>query len=392
MTITDGTETDGPPTDGAASARDDPPRLVRGFLTGAAVGGSLAALAVGYIVENGALFLAGLGLPLAAGLIGFVAGRPRRARQAAVVPVTALARIESVRAESSETGDVPLRFVLTVAPDGEPAFRVETHLRVNLVDVPAYPPRRTVVVAYPPDRPWRTEIVESPEPEWAARTADAAIDSAPESALVRSPSTRFDYAAVRFVGLLLAAAVVVVPFRGDLLDAFGSDGSGRPHASAEPSVSTSSSTTSSSTTVTSTSTTGTVSVGPRQSLLDEGELRRAVASLTKGRGAGGNQAITVVVQERFVSVVFAPDVDGVPRFDLNSLPYERIPALVEQARTTLGAGTPATWQLTAVRLTGPVTLRVTVTGPQGVAALDADAEGGITHRTPAGRAAERPSS
>ncbi|MGW2619446.1 hypothetical protein [Streptomyces sp. NPDC001500] len=381
MTITDGTETDGPPTDGAASARDDPSRLVRGFLAGAVGGGSLAALAVGYAVENGALFLTGLGLPLAAGLIGFVAGRPRRARQAAVVPVTALAGIESVRAESSETGDVPLRFVLTVAPDGAPAFRVETHLRVNLVDVPAYPPRRTVVVAYPPDRPWRTKIVESPEPEWAARTADAAIDSAPESALVRSPSTRFDYAAVRFVGLLLAAAVVVVPFRGDLLDAFGSDGSGRPHASAEPSAS--SSTTSSSTTVTSTSLTGTVSVGPRQSLLDEGELRRAVASLIKGRGAGGTRALTVVVQERLVSVVFAPDVDGVPRFDLNSLPCERVPALVEEARTTLGAGTPATWQLTVVRLTGPVILRVTVTGPHGTATLDADAEGAVTHRAPA---------
>ncbi|WP_109000270.1 hypothetical protein [Streptomyces rishiriensis] len=384
MTITGGTE-----TDEAAPVRDDSPRLVRGFLAGAVGGGTLAALGVGYVVENGPLFHTGLGLPLAAGVIAYVAGRPRRARQAAVVPVTALARIESVRAESSDTGNVPLLFVLTVAPDGAPAFRVETRLHVNLVDLPAYRPRGTVVVAYPPDRPWRTKIVEQPEPEWAARAADAAIDSAPESALAQSPSAQFEYAAVRFVGLLLAAAVVVVPFRGELLDAFdafGSDVSGRPSATAEPSVSTSSSssTTSSSTTVTSTSMTGTVTVGPRQSLLDEGELRRAVASLTKGRGTGGTRAITVVVQERIVSVVFAPDVDGVPRFDLNSLPYDRIPALVEQARTTLGAGTPATWQLTAARLTGPMTLRVTATGPHGTATLDADAEGDVTHRTPAG--------
>ncbi|MFI5822692.1 hypothetical protein ACIA8I_26890 [Streptomyces rishiriensis] len=384
MTITGGTE-----TDEAAPVRDDSPRLVRGFLAGAVGGGTLAALGVGYVVENDALFLTGLGLPLAAGVIAYVAGRPRRARQAAVVPVTALARIESVRAESSDTGNVPLLFVLTVAPDGAPAFRVETRLHVNLVDLPAYRPRGTVVVAYPPDRPWRTKIVEQPEPEWAARAADAAIDSAPESALVQSPSAQFEYAAVRFVGLLLAAAVVVVPFRGELrdaFDAFGSDDSGRPSATAEPSVSTSSSssTTSSSTTVTSTSMTGTVTVGPRKSLLDEGELRRAVASLTKGRGTGGTRAITVVVQERLVSVVFAPDVDGVPRFDLNSLPYDRIPALVEQARTTLGAGTPATWQLTAARLTGPMTLRVTATGPHGTATLDADAEGDVTHRTPAG--------
>ncbi|MGQ4398996.1 hypothetical protein ACN6K4_002479 [Streptomyces hayashii] len=379
MTITGGTG-----TDEAAPVRDDPPRLVRGFLTGAVSGGILGVLVVGYVVGSGALFLAGLGLASAACVIGFVAGSPRRAREAAVVPVTALARIESVRAESSDTGDVPLRFVLTVAPDGAPAFRAETRLHVNLVDLAAYRPRCTVVVAYPPDRPWRARIVESPGPEWTARAADAAIDSAPESALVRRPSAQRDLVAVRLAGLLLGAAVVVVPFRGELSDSFGSDDAGRPPASAGPSVSGSSSTTSSSTTVTSSSVTGTVTVGPRQSLLDEGELRRAVASLTKGRGAGGTSAVTVVVQERLVSVVFAPDVDGVPRFDLGSLPYDRIPALVEQARTTLGAGTPAAWQLTAARLTGPMTLRVTATGPHGTGTLDADAKGDITHRTPVG--------
>ncbi|WP_256917550.1 hypothetical protein [Streptomyces hilarionis] len=388
MAITGGAQTDDPQTDdpqtddpwtgGPTPVRDDPARLVRAFLAGSVGGGSLAALAVGYVVGSGALLLAGLGLPLAAGVIAFAAGGPRRARRAAVTPVTALAGIESVRAESSDTGDVPLRFVLTVAPDAAPAFRVATRLHVNLVDLPAYRPRRTVVVSYPPDRPWRTRIVEPPGPQWAARAADAAIDSAPESALVRRPSARFDHAAVRLVGLVLAAAAVVVPFRGDLSEAFGSDGPGRPPATAEPSVSTSS------TTVTSTSMTGTVSVGPRQSLLDAGELRRAVASLTRNRGAGGSRAVTVVVQERLVSVVFAPDVAGVPRFDLDSLPYARIPALVEQARTTLGAGTPSTWQLTAVRLTGPPTLRVTVTGPHGTGTLDADIDGSVTHRTPAG--------
>ncbi|MFF9512388.1 hypothetical protein ACF1BU_37895 [Streptomyces sp. NPDC014724] len=45
------------------------------------------------------------------------------------------------------------------------------------------------------------------------------------------------------------------------------------------------------------------------------------------------------------------------------------PALVEEASTTLGIDSPQAWTLTADRLTGSLTTRVTVTGPGGTASL-----------------------
>ncbi|MER6958639.1 MULTISPECIES: hypothetical protein [unclassified Streptomyces] len=60
-----------------------------------------------------------------------------------------------------------------------------------------------------------------------------------------------------------------------------------------------------------------------------------------------------------------------------------IGAPVGEATKTLGAGSPGTWQLTADHLTGSLALRVTVTGPDGVASLDADGAGKIVRRSPA---------
>ncbi|MEE1824867.1 hypothetical protein PUR61_22180, partial [Streptomyces sp. BE20] len=82
---------------------------------------------------------------------------------------------------------------------------------------------------------------------------------------------------------------------------------------------------------------------------------------TLARGEDRRRALTVAVQERLLTVVFAPT--GTPaasRIDLESLPYDRVPALVREATTTLGVGTLSTWQLTADRLTGTVVLRVSV--------------------------------
>ncbi|MEU6198823.1 hypothetical protein [Streptomyces sp. NPDC047061] len=360
--------------------RSAPLVLARRFLTGGVVGASLAAFVVAVVIESVPLLVTGMALPVGYGLLLLLAGAPRRAREAAVAPVTALAMIESLRAVGDGSSDVSVRFDLTVAPDDGPAFRVVVAESINLVDLPDYRPRGVLVVEYPPDRPWRARILQRPTPEWRERVAGASLDSAPGSALVSKPSEGGAGGLLALLGLLLGAAVVVLLFRTDLSAA---DDDGQP-SSSEPSVSTttSSSTTSSSSTTVVTSATGTVTLGPGQSMLDKGELRRAVASLT--RDETGRRALTVVVQERRLSVVFAPTGIQAGRFDPRSLPFDRIPALVEQARTTLGAGSPQTWQLTAERLTGPLTIRVTVTGRKGTASLEADQHGTVVRRTPAG--------
>lgn len=173
--------------DTAAPAHRGAVALVRGFLTGGVVGGTLSAFVVGIILERVPLILIALGLPLGYGVLLFAAGIPRRAREAAVVPRVALAKVESLRAGGTETGDVPVDLVLTVAPDDAPSYRVEVTHHVNLVDLPGFRRGDVVVVEYPPDRPWQARIVPRPAPEWARRMAGAAVESAPESALLRTP-------------------------------------------------------------------------------------------------------------------------------------------------------------------------------------------------------------
>ncbi|MEU0811219.1 hypothetical protein [Streptomyces sp. NPDC005970] len=360
-------------TGAAPPARNTPLVLARGVLTGGVIGASLAALVVGGIIEKWPLFAAGLGLPVVYGLLYFLAGVPRRAREAAIAPRTALAMVESVEAVGGEaTSDVSVRFVSTVAPDDVPAYRVAFTQDINLADLPDYRPGGVVVVQYPPDRPWRVRIVERPTPEWEERAAGALLDSAPGPALVSEPPEGCAVGIVTLLAVLLAAAGVVLLFRADLFD---EDASAPPPSSAQPSASSSSSTTVVS------SASGTVTLGPHQSFLDKGELRKAVASLAKGTDA--RAALTVVVQDRLLSIVYAPTGSQAPTFDPDSLPYDRFPALVEKARTGLGVGSPQTWQLTVERLTGSLTIRVSVTGTEGAASLEADGDGKVVRRTPA---------
>ncbi|MET7322788.1 hypothetical protein [Streptomyces sp. NPDC005549] len=364
-------------TTGAPPTRSTPAAVASGFLTGGVIGASLAALVVGGIIENALLFVTGLVLPVVYGLLFFLAGAPRRVREAAVAPRTALAMVESLEAVGGEaTSDVMVRFDLTVAPDDVRAYRVAFTQTINVVDLADYRPGGVVVVQYPPDRPWRVRIVKRPTPEWEERAAGARIDSAPGPAMVsESP----EGCAVGFVGLLallLAAGGVVLLFRADLFDQNAS--AHPPSAAAGPSVS--SSTSSSSTTVVS-SASGTVTLGPNQSFLDEGELRRAVGSLALGTDT--RAALTVVVQERLLSIVYAPTGAQASTFDPESLPYDRFPALVKEARSSLGAGSSQTWQITVERLTGSLTVRVGVTGTEGGASLEADAQGKVVRRTPA---------
>ncbi|MGW2183346.1 hypothetical protein ACWCXX_35950 [Streptomyces sp. NPDC001732] len=374
MTITTGTPpTSAPPTGTTRGA------VVLGFLTGGVIGTSLAAFVVGCVLENVPLCVTGVGLPAAYGLLFFLAGVPRRAREAAVAPRTALAMIESLNAVGGEpTSDVAVRFDLTVAPADAPAHRIEITQDINLADLPDYRPRGIVVVQYPPDRPWRVRIVKRPTPEWEDRAAGARIDSAPGPARVSEPPKGCAVVFVALLGLLLGAACVVLPFRADLFD---QDTTARSPSSVGSSVSSTSSTTVVS------SGSATVTLGPDQSFLDKSELRRAVDSLAKGKGKGKgkeeHQTLTVVVQERVLSVVFASAGTHASGFDLRSLPYERFPALVRTARTTLGVHSPQTWQITAEGLTGSLTIRVGVTGSDGAASLEADGQGKVVRRTPA---------
>jgi hypothetical protein len=319
----------------AAPVRRRPVALARGFLTGGVIGATLSAFVVGIILERVPLILAALGLPLAYGVLVFVAGMPRRAREAAVVPRVALAKVESTRAGGTETGDVPVDLVLTIAPDDAPSYRAEVTHQVNLVDLPGFRRGDVVVVEYPPERPWQVRIVPRPAPAWEHRRAGATVESAPESSLVRSPPEGCAVGAVTLTGLLLAAAAILVLFRADL---FGPE-------SPEPPA----------TSVTSSAGSATVTVGPGQTLLDAGELRRVVDSLAGN--ADVSQVLTAVVEERRLSVVFAPTAAAVPRFDLRAVPFEQIPDLVGQAVNT----SERTWQV----VVDPFSVRVTVTGPGG---------------------------
>ncbi|MFF1347900.1 hypothetical protein ACFVZJ_18300 [Streptomyces sp. NPDC058322] len=350
-----------------------PVALARGFLTGGVTGTSLAAVVVGIVIENEPLIAGGAFLLAVYVLIRYLAGMPRRAREAAIPPHLALAMIESLEAVEGETSDIPVKFDLTVAPDDAPAYRVEITQDINLADLTDYRPRGILVVQYPPDRPLKVRIVKRPTPDWEERAASAHLDSAPGPALASDPLEGCGATLVGFLGLLLGAALVVLLFRADLFDRDDTD-------TARPSVSSSAS---SSSTTTVSSASGTVALGPGQSFLDQGRLGSSVAVLAKGEDK--DRALTVVVQERLLTVVLAPTgTQAASRLDLDSLPYDRVPALVKEATTTLGIGSPRTWQLTADRLTGRVALRVSVTGSEGTAYLEADGQGKVVRRVSAG--------
>lgn len=327
-----------------------------GLVTGAVIGATLCSLVAGIITESGALFATGLGIPLGYGILVYLGGMPRRAREAAVPPTLALARIESLRAGGTETGDLPVEFILTVAPDGAPSHRAAATHIVNLVDLPNYRTGDILVVSYPPDRPWKVRVVASPPPEWQRRAANAVIQPAAESTLVHSPPEGRVTAVLTLIGLLLGAGAVLGLFRAELF-------APEPSAPAPPPAS---STVTSSTSSTS-SGFATVDVDPEQSLLDEGGLRRAVDGLA--RSVDVSQTLTAVVQEHRLTVVFAPSGVQVPRFDLRALPVDEIPGLVRKALRTLDVGTPQTWQVTVVQLPSARTVRVTVVGPRGSASL-----------------------
>ncbi|SDS65370.1 hypothetical protein SAMN05216371_0351 [Streptomyces sp. TLI_053] len=352
--------------------------LARGFLTGGVIGASLAAFVVGCTLGRVPLIIAGPALLAAYALLFRLAGAPRRAREGARAPLTALALIDGreVLRTGRET-DVPVRFDLSVAPDGAPPFRIRFTQDVHVSELADHRAGAVLVVRYAPDRPWLLRIVKRPTPEWEDRAAGAVLEPAPGPVVVADRKDGCLWSLTTLLGVLLGAAAVVLLMRAEL---FGKD---TDAPAARPVASSSTSTSTSTLTVTATvtsSATGTVTFGPGRSVLDRGVLREAVQSLTGG--GDGKQALTVVVREQLLTVVFAPEGVSAPAFDPRSLPFDRVPALVEEARTTLGVDAPHTWQLSAERLAGALTIRIGVTGAGGSASLEADGQGVVVRRSP----------
>ncbi|NEB41462.1 hypothetical protein G3I54_31910 [Streptomyces sp. SID14515] len=348
-------------------------------------GAALAALVVGAMLERVPLLLAGGGVLVLLILLVVLDGRRQAARRKPPVTRTALARIEDLRATSGEMADVPVKFRLTVAPepeDGRPAYRVKFSQQINLVDIPAYRPRGIAVVEYRPDEPWEVRIVTRPTPEWSRRAEAAEIDSAPESTLVKDPDDGGgSWCLLGFLALLAGAALVVLLFRAELFTSEDGD----TGASSKPSSTTSSSFSSSRTFTMST----TVS-GPSSSMLALGRMRETATKLEARAGTSDVTAITIEARRMEIRGDSARPPGGTVH--LQTLPYELFPALVREARTTLGVRDPKSWRIDVARGTGTGTgagprVRVTVTGAEGTAHLDADATARIVDRRPVGEAA-----
>ncbi|MEU1222079.1 hypothetical protein [Streptomyces microflavus] len=352
---------------------------VRGFLAAlrltvvsAVTGGALAALVVAVIIKDVPVFLTGGGVLVVLILIGVVAGRRSPADEEPPAGRIALARIEDLRATSGEMADVPVTFRLTVAPDDRPAYRVKIEQHINLVDIPAYRPRGIAVVEYHPDEPWKVLIVTRPTAEWSRRAEEAEIDSAPESTLVVSPDmSEGSWCMLTLFAFLAGAALVVLLFRAEL---FTSDNDGA--AAKSPSSSSSASRTFSSSTTVS---------GPSTSLLAFGVMRVTAMELEARVDTAYVTAITIEDHRMAVRGDSTRPVSETVH--LQSLPYELFPGLVREARTTLGVRDPRSWRIDVTPGTGAGAgprVRVTVTGKEGTAHLDADATARITDRRAVG--------
>jgi hypothetical protein len=362
-------------TIGAPPTRSTPATRARGFLTSAMVGAALTAFICGCIAQSLSLIVIAVALLPAYGLLYALFTHPRRAREVPVVPRTALAMIESLEAVGGEGGDIPVRFELTVAPDDARAYRVAIRQDINLVALPDYRPRGIVVVEYPPDRPLKVWIVKQPTAEWAERAATASLDSVPGPALKEESPASSAGCLLAFLGLLVGAGAILGLFHTEVFHHAKSAAATTPSVSATDSSSTT-------TTTTVTSDVGTVTVGPGESLLDPGQLQTAVESVT----SNGNTrpALTIVIQDTRLTVVFAPGDVKIGGFDPRTLPYARIPALVQQAKSTPGVGSLKSWQVSADGATGSLTLRVVVTGDKGAATLVADGQGKVLQHSGGG--------
>lgn len=184
--------TTGPANTQAAAA--DPAVVARLALSAALFGAGVTALVVGF--ADGTMGLVAAGVVCWAvngGLLAALALR-RKSRGLSPLPVSdrtptyALARVESRKAGASDTGDIPVRFDLTVAPDDAAAYRLVFHQTINLLDATDLKNGATVVVRYPSDQPWAARLVVDPPAPWADRAAAETVESAPEDTRVAIPT------------------------------------------------------------------------------------------------------------------------------------------------------------------------------------------------------------
>jgi hypothetical protein len=268
---------------------------------------------------------------------------------------------------------------------------VKTNESINLLDIPDYPPRRVLVVEYRAERPWDVTIVKDPTPQWARRAAEGAVDSAPESALLIRPKSAVVSCWCGIAGLLVGAAVVVALFRADLFDPDASSTAAKPGAAPTSSVSSSFSSSSVTMTMGATSYTATYTLPePGEPMLGAGEMRIAAESLTTQTGTPDVARLTIGARTMEVEGGLVLTTDGVsldPLIDLEAVPYERLPALVGDARTTLGIDDPPTWRITFGHDTAgadgtALVIHVSVSDDRGSASLTADAQGRVTKRSP----------
>ncbi|MEU8677257.1 hypothetical protein [Streptomyces sp. NPDC048560] len=294
-----------------------PPALLRGFLTGGMTGAALACMVSGVVIGSVPVLLTGAGIQVLTVVVLLVLESRMKAGKPVPVTRTAPALIETVRAVGGESANIPVEFDLTVAPDDRAAYRVTTTQLINLADLPVYRPRGMTVVEFRPDEPWWVEIVTRPSPEWLRRQAAERVDSAPESTRVRRPATKGGSCClIGFVGLLIGAAVAVVLLRGEL---FGEEAVARRPASAPDR------TFSSSTTVS----------GPSSSLLRAGRMRAAAESLTGRVGTPTVDELTIEDHRMAVKGEEGGSSEAANSIDLRTLPYELLPGLVREARTSL---------------------------------------------------------
>ncbi|MZF56743.1 hypothetical protein GTX53_23405 [Streptomyces sp. SID5594] len=339
------------------------------------IGAALAALVVGVILKDVPVLATGGGVLALLVLLAFLGGRRGAGRDAPPARRTALARIEDLRATGGETADVPVTFRLTVAPEPEderPAYRVKISQSINLVDIPAYRPRGIAVVEYHPEKPWDVRIVTRPTPEWSRRAEEAEIDSAPESTLVRDPDGGAGaWCLLVLVGLLAGAALVVLSFRGELF-ASGDAGGSAPKKSSSSSASRTFST---STTVS----------GPSSSLLTFGRMR--VTAMELEARVDSAYVTSLRIEDHRMAVRGDSARPLAETVHLPSLPYELLPGLVREARATLGVREAESWRIDVTPGGGAGVgprVRVTVSGTEGTAHLDADVTGRITDRRAVG--------
>ena len=206
-----------------------------------------------------------------------------------------------------------------------------------------------------------------------AGTIGKLLDSVPGPAMKDESPASCAGCLLTFLGVLIGAGAILGLFHTELFNSSKSAAADTPSVSSSESSSTSTSTTTTTTTVT--SDIGTVTLDPSQSMLDPGKLRTSVESLTQDGDT--RQALTAVVQNGRLTVVFAPSTANQAGFDLRTLPYDRIPALVQQAENSPGVGSVKSWQVTAVSTTDSLTLTVVATGDNGTKTLVADGKGTI---------------